>query len=262
MKFKQNLVRGKLIKRYKRFLADVEIDGPKPGRLEGGLTSEASEACAAPEGGSPEHNNKFIVTAHCANSGRMTGLDEPGFTVWLAPKNGDTKLKYSFEIVDTGTALVGVNTMHPNYIVSEAIKENLIPELAGYSKLSREVKYGKNSRIDILLESDGKPACFVEVKNVHLSRRTGIGEFPDAVTERGAEHMHELAEMVKHGNRAVVFFLCQRDDVDTFAVAIDIDPNYNAAFMEAINSGVEALCYKCKISPQEICLEKRIDIVY
>lgn len=229
MKFSQKLVRGKLVKRYKRFLADVELESGE------------------------------VVTAHCPNSGRMIGLDEPGFSVWMSEKNGN--LKYGLELVNTGNTLVGINTMHPNKIVSEAIAENKIPELAGYSSLRREVKYGKNSRIDILLEAESKKPCYVEIKNVHL-KRGQHAEFPDAVSERAAKHMRELEEMVKQGHRAVVFFLCQRSDSEKFMVAKDIDPAYNEAFLTAMKAGVEAVCYSCALSPEEISLEKRIEILY
>ncbi len=224
MQFPSPLVTGKLIKRYKRFMADVE--------LESGET----------------------VTAHCANPGSMMGLAEPGTTVWLSiSDNPKRKLKYSWELLrvdlGAGPALVGINTSHPNGIVAEAIEQGKVAELTGYDTLRREVKYGKNSRIDILLESAGKPPCYVEVKNVHLMRRAGFAEFPDSVTARGAKHLDELSDMVAGGARAVMVFLVQRDDGEQFSLAADIDPHYVERHDAAHTAGVETLVYSCKLDP-------------
>ncbi len=222
MKFPDPLIPGKLVKRYKRFLADVELDGGD------------------------------IVTAHCANSGSMLSVKEPGAEVWLSPaRNPERKLRYTWELVRVGETLVGINTALPNGIVEEAILDGTIAELAGYESLRREVKYGKNSRIDILLEDPGRPTCYVEVKNVTLNRDPGGDgpvEFPDSVTSRGAKHLVELSHMVGDGHRAVMVYLVQRTDADHFALAADIDPEYAAAFEKAIAAGVEALCYVCKPS--------------
>ncbi len=167
MRFDVPLVTGQLIKRYKRFLADVTLD----------------------DGGAE-------VTAHCANSGSMMGLKEPGIKVWLTPNDDPKrKLKYSWEMLEIDGAMVGINTSRPNGLVEEAIEAGRIPELVGYEKLRREVKYGKNSRIDILLEGEGDTRTYVEVKNVTLAREDGVAEFPDAVTARGAKHLDELADM-------------------------------------------------------------------
>jgi len=232
MKFPAPLISGRLIKRYKRFLADVELD-----------TGE-------------------IVTAHCANSGSMMGLKEEGYKVWLSiSDNPKRKLKYSWELVDTGTALAGINTMHPNKIVAQSITDGQIPELAGYETLRAEVKYGKNSRIDILLQDSSKADCYVEVKNVTLLRETGLAEFPDAVTARGTKHLHELVDMVAQGHRAVMFYLVQRNDCERFKIAADIDPTYADALKMARERGVEVLCYDCTLSPQEIKINKAIQIV-
>ncbi len=225
MQFPTPLVTGRLLKRYKRFMADVE--------LEGGET----------------------VTAHCANPGSMMGLVEPGTTVWLSKSdNPKRKLKYSWELLQVdlgaGPALVGINTGHPNGIVAEAIEGGKIAELTGYESLRREVKYGKNSRIDILLEGNGKPPCYVEVKNVHLMRQAGFAEFPDSVTARGAKHLDELSEMVAGGARAVMMFLVQRDDGERFSLAADIDPHYVERYHAAHAAGVETLVYCCKLDPQ------------
>ncbi len=236
MKFTSPLVRGTLIKRYKRFMADVQLDSGD------------------------------TVTAHCANPGSMMGLIEPGTTVWLSESdNPKRKLKYSWEILQLGEgegqATVGINTGHPNGLVAAAIEDGTISELAGYGNLRKEVKYGKNSRIDILLESEDRPPCYVEVKNVHLLRRIGLAEFPDSVTARGAKHLDELSEMVAEGARAVMVFLVQRDDAVAFTLARDIDPHYAERFEAATTAGVEALCYSCKLSPDEITVDRPLQFV-
>ncbi len=233
MKFPDPLIRGRLIKRYKRFLTDVEL-----------------------EDGS-------VVVAHCANSGSMESVKEPGAEVWLSPaRNPDRKLKYTWELVRIGETLVGINTSLPNLIVSEAIEAGQIAELRGYDVLKREVKYGKNSRIDILLSDAAKGTCYVEVKNTTMRRDLAAGpvEFPDAVTSRGTKHLGELADMVKDGHRAVMFYLVQREDGDAFSVAGDIDPTYADALEKAMQAGVEAVCYSCRLSPTEITVDRAIPI--
>lgn len=226
------LVTGRLIKRYKRFLADVELDGGD------------------------------IVTAHCANPGSMLGLNAPGSRVWLSKSdNPKRKLAYSWEIVEADDTMVGINTAHPNGIVAEAIDAGAITELAGYEARRREVKYGKNSRIDIFLESAGKPSCYVEVKNVHLLRTSGLAEFPDSVTARGAKHLRELSDMVAEGHRAVMVFLVQRGDAERFSLARDIDPAYGTAFDTARAAGVETLVYRCTVTPQHIAVSGSIPMV-
>jgi len=218
------LFTGKLIKRYKRFLADVKLD-----------TGET-------------------ITAHVANPGSMMGLDAPGSKVWLSKSdNPKRKLQYSWELLDVNGALVGINTNHPNKLGEEAIKKGKIKELEGYGSLRREVKYGKSSRIDILLEDGpgGQPA-YVEIKNVHLSRRPPLAEFPDSVTARGAKHLVELGDMVEAGHRAVMLFLIQRTDCTRFALARDIDPTYAETLDLARKRGVEVLAYGCTISPKAI----------
>lgn len=223
MKFPDPLISGRLARRYKRFLADVE--------LESGET----------------------VTAHCPNPGSMMGLAEPGMTVWLSrARNPKRKLKYSWELVAADDTLVGINTGHPNGLVAEAIAAGAMPELAGFERLRQEVRYGKNSRIDILLENDGAPPCYVEVKNVHLRRSPGLAEFPDSVTARGAKHLVELGDMVESGARAAMVYLVQRNDCETFKIAADIDPNYDKALGLALERGVEALCYACEVAPEGI----------
>ena len=236
MRFASPLLTGRLIKRYKRFLADVELD-------DGGM-----------------------ITTHCANPGAMTGMAEPGSKVWLSRSdNPKRKLKTSWELVeahDTGTpSLVGINTQHPNKLVREAIEQGRIEPLAGYDTLKPEQKYGQNSRIDILLESPDRRACYLEIKNVHLMRRPGIAEFPDSVTARGAKHLDELAAQVKSGARCVMLYLIQRMDAESFTLAGDIDPKYLERFNASRTAGVEALAYDCLLNPEEITLNRRIDVI-
>ena len=240
MHFTSDLIPATLIRRYKRFLADVELaDGA-------------------------------IITAHVANPGAMTGLQAEGARVWLSKSsNAARKLLYSWELieVDFGGApeLVGVNTMHPNPIVAEALATGVIPELGGYTTIRREVKYGrvingKGSRVDFLLEDNGRPPCYVEVKNVHLMRREGVAEFPDSVTARGAKHLDELAEMVASGARAVMLFVIQIGSARSFALARDIDPAYGRAFDKARAAGVEALAWTCDLTRQDIRLGHSVPI--
>ena len=231
MQFPDPLIRGRLLRRYKRFLSDIELDSGE------------------------------VVTAHCANPGAMLGLMDPGAPVWLSPsRNPKRKLKYSWELVRVDGHLVGINTALPNRIVEEAVAAQAVPELAGYSRLRREVPYGRNSRIDLLLESGDRPPCYLEVKNVHLKRREGLAEFPDSVTKRGTKHLVELSEMARQGARAVMFYLVQRGDCDSFQIAGDIDPDYDRALREALDHGVEVLCYACRIREDAIELDHRLPI--
>ncbi|MCK5575605.1 MAG: DNA/RNA nuclease SfsA, partial [Sphingomonadales bacterium] len=182
----------------------------------------------------------------------------------LSPANDPKrKLKFTWELVKIGDAMVGINTQHPNRIVADAIEAGQVPELTGYDSLRREVKYGKNSRIDILLESEDKPMCYVEVKNTTMRRDLTPGapaEFPDSVTVRGAKHLDELSDMVREGHRAVMFYLVQRDDADAFTVAADIDPTYAERLDAAMKAGVEVVAYTCSISPQEIIVTKPVEV--
>ena len=205
------------------------------------------------------------VTAHCANPGAMLGLNMPGIPVWCSTTDDPKrKLKYGLELVEVdaghGPAQVGINTGHPNKLVAEALADDRIGELAGYDSLRREVRYGENSRIDILLERDGAPPCYVEIKNVHLVRQAGLAEFPDSVTKRGAKHLGELAQVVRDDGRAVMLYVVQRGDCERFSLAADIDPGYAAAFADARAAGVEALCYDCAVSPQEIALRQPLTV--
>lgn len=229
MRFPTPLIEGRLERRYKRFLADVTLPG---------------------EG---------LVTAHCPNPGAMLGLDAPGARAWVSVTASKTrKLPHTLEIVEADGALVGINTMRPNALAEEAVREGAIPELGGYQNLRREVRYGEASRIDLLLEDDARPPCFVEVKNVHLHRGAGLAEFPDCVTARGAKHLRELAREARDGARAVQLFIVQRADCDAFALAADIDPGYAASFEAAVAAGVEPLVYACDVAPDAITVARRL----
>lgn len=236
MRLPSPLLRGTLIARYKRFLADVRLDD---GRL---------------------------VTATCPNTGSMMGLAVPGAAVWLSESDSPTrKYRHTWELVEAdlgaGPTLVGINTGHPNKLVAEALQARRIKALAGYPGLRREVKYGRNSRIDLLLECASKGLCYVEIKNVHLSRRHGLAEFPDSVTARGTKHLAELADMVRAGHRAVMVFLIQRSDAKRLALARDVDPNYGVAFDAAVAAGVEAIALRCRMSPEEILVDRPVPIL-
>jgi sugar fermentation stimulation protein A len=227
MRFPAPLLPATLVKRYKRFLADVVLP-----------TGET-------------------VTVHCANPGSMIGLAAPGARVWLSrSSNPSRKLAHSWELIEvdfgTGAELVGINTAHPNALAAEALAAGAIPALAGYGAIRREVKYGKGSRVDFLLAGAGRPACYVEIKNVHLMRQAGLAEFPDAVTKRGTKHLAELADMVAGGSRAVMLFLIQIGSARRFKLARDIDPGYGRAFDAARAAGVEALAYRCGITCEGI----------
>jgi len=236
MHYPTPLQKGVLVKRYKRFLADVELASGE------------------------------LVTAHCTQPGSMMGLIEPGNHVWLSQSdNPKRKLKYSWELVEVdlggGPVIVGVNTGLPNRLVAEAVEAGEIDELTGYDGQKREVRYGENSRIDILLTRQDTPPCYVEVKNVTLMRERGRAEFPDAVTTRGAKHFVELAGMVKQGHRAVTVFIVQRADAEGFAIARDIDPTYGETFDAAKAAGVEVVAYVCALSPEKIEIARQIPII-
>ena len=236
MRFAAPLIPAMLVRRYKRFLADVVMP------------------------------NAVETTVHVANPGAMTGLAAPGTRIWLSKSdNPKRKLPFSWELaeVDLGSGLefVGVNTAHPNPLVGAAIADGTIAELAGYGSLRREVKYGRNSRVDFLLEDGGRPPCYVEVKNVHLMRARGLAEFPDSVTARGARHLDELAAMAAQGYRAVMVFLAQIGSADRLAVARDIDPAYGAAFDRARAAGVEAVAYRCALSIEGISVAGAVPVL-
>lgn len=230
MHFDPPLLPGTLVRRYKRFLADVEINGA-------------------------------VETVHCPNPGAMLGLDAPGSRVFVSDSgNPKRKLRKTLEIVDADNTLVGINTGHPNKLAEEAIRGGTISELADYDTLRREVRYGKNSRIDLLLTKDRRPDCYVEIKNVHLCRTKGLMEFPDSTTRRGTKHLEELSRQAAAGARAVMLYVIQRDDGETFRLARDIDPAYAAAFDEARAAGVEMLAWACRVSEQEIQLYRPLPV--
>jgi sugar fermentation stimulation protein A len=236
MRLPTPLLRGTLIQRYKRFLADVRLDDGR------------------------------VITATCPNTGSMLGLTSPGSVVWLSESDKPTrKYRHTWELVEAdlgrGPTLVGINTGHPNKLVAEAVEARRIRKLMGYPGLRREVKYGVNSRIDLLLECASKGRCYVEVKNVHLSRRHGLAEFPDCETGRGSKHLAEMTQMVREGHRAVLVFLVQRNDAARFALARDIAPAFAEAFDAAITAGVEVLALRCCMSAEEITVEKSLPIV-
>jgi len=219
MQFSQLLKRGVLIRRYKRFLADVALD-------EGGET-----------------------TVHTPNPGAMLGLAEPGMTVWCSDSGSTTrKLPLTWELVEADGGIVGINTMAPNRLVAEALANDALPELSGYASIRREVKYGEASRIDFLLESPERPACWLEIKNCHLMRTPGLAEFPDCVAARSAKHLRELEAMKAKGDRAVMLFVVQRTDCDRFDTAGDIDPTYARGLIRAAEAGVEVLIYRCEMT--------------
>jgi sugar fermentation stimulation protein A len=231
MDFQTPLMPGRLVRRYKRFLADIE--------LESGET----------------------VTAHCANPGAMLGLNMPGLKVWVEPNDDPKKkLKYGWRLIELDRDWVGIDTALPNRLVGEALRAGRIPEFSGYPDIRAEVRYGTNSRIDFLLSGDGLPDAYVEVKNVHLMRRPGLAEFPDSVTKRGAKHLDELAAMVAEGHRAVMLYCVQRTDCGSLSLAADLDPGYAAAFARARDAGVEALAWSCAISPGGITLDRPLRI--
>lgn len=225
MQFATPLVPARLIRRYKRFLADVRLeDGPE-------------------------------VTAHCANPGSMMGLAAPGLKVWLEPNDDPKKkLKFGWRLVDHENGhFTGVDTSIPNRALKNALLAHQIPGLPDYTLVRPEVKYGQNSRIDFLLTGDG-PVTYVEVKSVTLSRTRGLAEFPDSVTARGAKHLAELSDMVAQGNRAIMIYLVQRTDCDAVTIAADLDPAYARAFDEAQAAGVQVLAQACNISPASIAV--------
>jgi len=225
------LYRGRLIKRYKRFLADVSLDSGQ------------------------------IVTAHCTNSGRMTGCNQPGRPVYLSlHDNPKRKLKYTWEMIEMPTSLVGVNTLVPNRLVAKALEIGQVPELAAYDTVAREVRVGKGSRLDLKLTGLGVPDAFVEIKNCTLVD-SGCARFPDAPTTRGQKHLRELARLKADGARAVIFFLIQRTDARRFGPADEIDPDYGGILRDVVEKGVETIAYDVAISTQGIGLRQALPCV-
>jgi sugar fermentation stimulation protein A len=229
MLFPTPLARGQLVRRYKRFFADVMLDDGRE------------------------------VTAHCPNPGAMLGLSTPGQACWISvstdPKR---KLAHTLELVEAHGALTVVNTLLPNRLVAEALAADAIPELSGYAAVRREVRYGAASRVDFLLEGPDRPPAWVEVKGVTLHRGDGLAEWPDCVSARGARHAEELGEMVRRGERAVALFVVLRPDCDRFAVAADLDPAFARAFDRVQALGVEPLVYACEVSPERVAVRSKL----
>lgn len=232
MIFEPRLVRGKLIKRYKRFLFDAEME------------------------------DGTLITGSCPNTGSMRGLTTPGSTIWMCDHGtgGTRKYQYSLELVEADDTIVGINTSRPNKLVEAAIIDGMISNLADYETLKREQKYGQNSRIDILLTDEKLGTAYVEIKNVHFMREKNLAEFPDSATARGAKHLQELAEMVKQGHRAIMVYLIQRNDCDKLKICRDLDPVYAENFDYAMKQGVEAYAIRCKITDKGISPEGLIEL--
>ncbi|HET7007393.1 MAG TPA: DNA/RNA nuclease SfsA [Candidatus Binatia bacterium] len=227
MRFPSRLIRGTLVQRYKRFLADVRLEDDE------------------------------IVTAHCTNTGSMIGCKEPGSKVYISrSENLNRKLLYTWEMIKTDGRWVGINTLHPNKLVAEAVESELITELSGYRSIRREVKVSAHTRLDLCLEGNNG-SCFVEVKNVTLAAN-GTAAFPDAVSDRGTRHLQELMRLKRQGHRAAMVFVIQRSDCQNFRPADEIDSEYGRWLRRAVKAGVEVLPYAAKVTAREIVLTGRI----
>ena len=233
MQFQTPLVPARLIRRYKRFLADIE--------LQDGQT----------------------VTAHCANPGSMMGLAEEGSKIWVEPNDDPKKkLKFGWRLIEHESGhFTGVDTSLANKVIKEALLARRVPGLEAFDTCRPEVRYGTNSRVDFLLNSAGQPDIYIEVKSVTLQRQAGLAEFPDSVTARGTKHLGELQQMVETGQRAVMLYLVQRTDCTHFDVAQDIDTAYAAAYQKARDKGVEVRCFAAQISPEHIDLGAELAIM-
>jgi sugar fermentation stimulation protein A len=233
LRYARTLVEGRLIRRYKRFLADIQL----------------------PHG---------VITASCPNTGSMMGCCEPGSRVWLSESDSATrKYRHTWELVEVdGEVVVGINTGLPNSLVAEAISEGTIGELAGYGSVRREVVFGEErSRVDLLLEAEGREPCYVEVNNVTAAASRGVALFPDCVSERASKHLRELIRLKALGARPVQLYCVQRGDVNEVRPADGIDFEYGRMLREAIGAGVEVLAYRAKVTPGEVRLEERIPVV-
>ena len=231
MKFKETLLQGTLIKRYKRFFVDIEYQGK-------------------------------TITAHCPNSGSMMGLLSERNIVWFSEANNPKrKLKYTLEIIKVNNVLVGINTQLTNKIVLEALNQKKIKNLIKFNNIRTEVKFSDKTRFDFLISNNNRK-CFLEVKNVTLLREKKIAEFPDSITSRGTKHLNELRKAKNEGYKSYILYLIQRNDCDSFRIAKDIDEKYKDAFDKAIKSGVKILCYDCKLSNEEIKLNNQINYEY
>ena len=230
MKFNNKLLQGTLIKRYKRFFADIK------------------------------HKNK-IITAHCPNPGSMIGLLGKGTKAWFSlSDNPNRKLKYTLEMIEVKNKKIGINTLITNKIVLEALNQKKIKSLTKFNNIRTEVKFSDSTRFDFLI-SNNKEKCFLEVKNVTLVRKEKIAEFPDAITSRGTKHLKELCAAKKKNFQSYILYLIQREDCDSFKIAEDIDKKYKFAFNEALKSGVKILCYDCKLCDEEIKLNNQIKLI-
>ena len=229
MNFENRLITGLFIKRYKRFFVDIKI------------------------------NNK-IITAHCPNTGSMYGLLKKGNKVWISKSNNpNRKLKYTLEIIEDYNSKVGVNTHATNKIVYHALQNNLIEEFDNILDIKPETKFGSNTRFDFLVICK-KFKAFIEVKNVTLSRKKTLAEFPDAITTRGLKHINELLKASKKNYKIFILYLIQRDDCESFTIAKDIDPNYANALSKAVKNKLNVLCYDCKFSPKGIKLNNKVKL--
>jgi len=227
MKFKERLLQGILIKRYKRFFVDIK------------------------------YKNK-IITGHCPNSGSMMRLLNKDNKVWFSESdNPNRKLRYTLEMIEVDKKIVGINTLLTNKIVLEALNQKKINSLIKFNNIKTEVKFSENTRFDFLL-CNNKEKCFLEVKNVTLVRKKKVAEFPDAITSRGTKHLKELSNAKKKGYQSYILYLIQREDCDSFRIAKDIDEEYKIAFSKALKTGVKILCYDCKLNNEEIKLNKQI----
>lgn len=223
MRFSPPLVPARLVQRYKRFLFDAVLD------------------------------DGTVFTGSCPNTGSMRGLTEPGSRIWVSLHDSPTrKYRHMFEMVEVEGEIIGINTGLPNRLAEEAIAAGLIPSLAPYTTILREQRYGRNLRVDFLLKAEGSPDAYIEVKNVHFSRETGLAEFPDTVTKRGAKHLDELGDMAEQGHRAVMLYVIQRHDCERFRICGDLDPLYAAAFCRARRRGVQAYALRYRVTPEEI----------
>ena len=230
MKFKERLLQGTLIKRYKRFFVDIK------------------------------YKNK-IITGHCPNTGSMMGLLNKGNKIWFSRSdNLSRKLKYTLEIIEVGKKMIGINTLLTNKIVFEALSQKKIKNFVKFNNIKPEVKFSDKTRFDFLV-SDNKEKCFLEVKNVTLSRKDKIAEFPDAITSRGTKHLNELIIAKERGFKSYILYLIQREDCDSFKIAEDIDEKYKCTFNEALKSGVKVLCYDCKLSDEDIKLNNQVKLI-
>ena len=233
MRFGKRLVEGRLIRRYKRFLADIQLPGG-------------------------------VVTAACPNTGSLMGCCEAGNRVWLSESDSATrKYRHTWELVEVGSrVMVGINTGLPNALVAEAIADGTIRELSGYSEVRREVAFGEErSRVDLLLEGGRRKPCYVEVKNVTAAASRGVALFPDCVSERGSKHLRELMRLKARGMRPVQLYCVQRGDVEEVRPADGIDVEYGRTLREAIAAGVEVLAYRARVTPTEIRLAERIPVI-